>query len=160
MISMRFAAGAVAGAIGMYLLDPSQGRTRRKQTAAQLRSRCRRAAHDTERRLRDRQHRRHGEEVELLGAGRFRPVDDRSLATHLHQVLAELDVPTADVTVEVVDGTVRLRGQLPTSADIQRVLKAVAAEPGVERVQHFLHLPGEAAPNKLAALAASRSNSS
>ena len=82
------------------------------------------------------------------GAGEFHQRDNRSVAEHLHAVLERADVPTADVTVEVVDDLVRLRGQVRTDDERARVLAAVGAEAGSRQVESMLHLPNEPAPNK------------
>ena len=47
-----------------------------------------------------------------LGRGRFEPVDDRLLGGHLRGVLGRLQVPTDQLTTEVVDGVVRIHGQV------------------------------------------------
>ena len=73
---------------------------------------------------------------------------------HLHQVLEELDVATTEVTVESVDGVVRVRGQVASEADIARVVRAINGVPGVQGVESLMHLPGEPAPNKKPARAA------
>jgi hypothetical protein len=69
-------------------------------------------------------------------------------------VLNGLDVDTSDVNVEVVEGIVRLRGQVPDREASLRVITAVSGEPGVRFTESLLHLPGQPAPNKVAALRA------
>jgi osmotically-inducible protein OsmY len=70
------------------------------------------------------------------------------VAEHLHQVLKNADVPTKDVTVEVLDDKVRLRGQVRSVDEMSKVLAVVGAESGNRQVESFLHLPSEPAPNK------------
>ena len=154
MFNMRFLGGAVAGAAAMYFLDPRQGRTRRAEGADKVRSVTSRRRTAAERRSEDAANRERGERLERAGAGRFHPTDDRSVAEHLHQVLGELDVATDDINVDVVGGVAALRGQVASSSDIDAVVRAVTGEPGVHRVESYLHLPGEPAPNKEAALRA------
>jgi hypothetical protein len=148
----RFLAGAMAGAAAMYLLDPDRGRARRARMSQQLAARKRRIDRVAEKAQRDAANRAQGAAARAHGAGVFHPTDDRALEVHLHQVIEELDTETRDVTVEAVDGIVRLRGQVSSTADIARVVQAVNGVPGVHAVESFLHLPGEPAPNKEAAL--------
>src|SRR5262245_37427759 len=96
----------------MYFLDPDRGRSRRARTYDQAGAKARHARREAERRANYEAGRRRGEMLVEQGAGRFHPVDDRDVATHLKEVLTRLDFPTRDVTVEVVDGTVGLRGQV------------------------------------------------
>ena len=52
---------------------------------------------------------------------------------------------TSDVSVESVDGVVRVRGQVASEADIARVVRAINGVPGVQGVESLMHLPGEPA---------------
>ena len=90
-----------------------------------------------------------------MGFGRFEPTDDRALAQHLHGVLRRAKVPTGDLTLEVVDGVVRVRGEITDASDAAVVLSALASEPGVERIENLMHTRGQVAPNKAAGLQAS-----
>jgi hypothetical protein len=150
MIKIRRAACVVAGAIGMYFLDPSQGRRRRAVARDKLRSTLARQQRRRRRQAAYDEGRRRGELFERAGAGEFHRRDDRSVADHLHAVLERTDVPTGDVTVEVVDEIVRVRGQVRTDEDRARVLAAVGAEAGDRNIESMLHLPNEPAPNKAA----------
>jgi osmotically-inducible protein OsmY len=82
-------------------------------------------------------------------------VDDHAVAEHLRALLARLDVDTREVNVEVVDGVVRLRGQVIDHEAEGRIMQTVDGEPGVAQIENLLHLPGQPAPNKAAALRAS-----
>jgi osmotically-inducible protein OsmY len=85
----------------------------------------------------------------------FHPVSDRQVADHLHETLSRLEFPTSDVTVEVADAIATLRGQVRDDRQRQQIIEAVRSHPGVDSVTSWLHLPGEPAPNKAAAYAAS-----
>ena len=150
----RFIAGAMAGAVVMYLLDPDRGRGRRARVRQQLSSRVRSVDRAADRFERDAANRAEGARARADGKGVFHPSDDRALEVHLHQVLEELDVATSDVSVESVDGVVRVRGQVGSEADIARVVRAINGVPGVQGVESLMHLPGEPAPNKKPARAA------
>jgi hypothetical protein len=154
MMKMRRAACMLVGAAGMYFFDPSQGKRRRAVARDKVRSQIARQRRRRRQQAAYEQGRRRGEMFRLAGAGRFRRRDDRSVAEHLHAVLERTDVPTADVTVEVVDDVVRLRGQVRTDDDRARVLAAVGAEAGTRQVDSMLHLPNEPAPNKAASRSA------
>jgi hypothetical protein len=145
---IRFLAGVVVGATAMYFLDPVKGRSRRAVRSDRWRSRARIAERRAEQRARDAANRQAGERARARGAGQFHPVDDRSVELHLHQVLAELDVPTADVTVEAIEGLVRVRGQVASMSEHEQVITAIREARGVRDVESLLHLPGESAPNK------------
>ncbi len=100
----RFIAGAMAGAVAMYLLDPDRGRGRRARMRQQWSSRARSVDRAADRFERDAANRAEGARARADGKGIFHPSDDRALEVHLHQVLEELDVATTEVTVESVDG--------------------------------------------------------
>jgi hypothetical protein len=154
MIKMRRAACMLVGAAGMYFFDPSQGKRRRAVARDKVRSQIARQRRRRRQQAAYEQGRRRGEMFRRAGAGRFHRRDDRSVAEHIHAVLERTDVPTADVTVEVVDDVVRLRGQVRTDDDRARVLAAVGAEAGTRQIDSMLHLPNEPAPNKAASRSA------
>jgi osmotically-inducible protein OsmY len=148
MTSVKFLAGAVAGAAGMYFADPVNGRGRRRRTSAKLQAARRRRQRNAERQASLAAGRAVGEQARARGAGQFHPTDDRSVELHLHDLLAGLDTDTKDVNVEVVEGLARVRGQVTSGDDMQRVVDLVHGCPGVRSVESFLHLPDEPAPNK------------
>jgi hypothetical protein len=148
MLKIRRVACMLAGAAAMYFLDPTTGKRRRAMARDKIRSRVAQQRRRRSQQAADEQRRRRGEELARAGAGEFHQRDNRSVAEHLHAVLERTDVPTADVTVEVVDDAVRLRGQVRTDDERSRVLAAVGAEAGTRQVESLLHLPNEPAPNK------------
>ena len=92
----RFIAGAMAGAVAMYLLDPDRGRGRRARVRQQWSSRVRSVDRAADRFERDAANRAEGARARADGKGVFHPSDDRALEVHLHQVLEELDVATSE----------------------------------------------------------------
>ena len=145
---MKFVSGVAVGVAAMYVLDPVKGRGRRAVLRDRARSTMRTRHRRAEQQARDAANREAGEQARARGAGHFHPTDDRSVELHLHQLLAELDVDTHDVTVEVHEGLARLRGQVASDTDRQRVLTTVRESRGVREVESLLHLPDEPAPNK------------
>lgn len=152
---VRAAAAAVAGAVAAYFLDPEQGRTRRSRTADQAAATLRRTGRQASRRLRYIAGRGRGVAARGVGAGRSSPEDDVQVAEGVRMRLSGLQFPTSDVTVEVVGGVARLRGEVPTSEAQQQLEAEVSGAPGVREVESYVHLPGEPPPNKASALRAS-----
>jgi osmotically-inducible protein OsmY len=56
------------------------------------------------------------------------------------------------VNVDAYQGVVHLRGELPSMKVIEQLSESVRRVHGVERVESYLHLPGQSAPNKESAL--------
>ncbi|MPY94420.1 MAG: BON domain-containing protein [Acidimicrobiia bacterium] len=155
MLKVRTVLALAIGAGAAYFGDRSQGRRRRTKAKSQLQAWTNRRRRNAERAARYEEGVKAGEAARARGAGRYHPHSDTDLHEHLRMVLANLHVPTSAVTVEVVEGLVRLRGQVEEPAHATSVVSAVRAVPGVAEVESLLHLPGEPAPNKAAALAAS-----
>jgi len=150
MIKLRRTACILVGAAGMYFFDPAMGKRRRAFARDKVRSQLASRRRRMRRQSAMEQGRRRREMIERSGGGGFHRDDNRSVAEHLHDVLRQADVPTTDVTVEVADNVVRLRGQVRTNEDRSRVLAVVGAQSGDREVESMLHLPTEPAPNKLA----------
>jgi osmotically-inducible protein OsmY len=145
---MKFLSGLAVGAAAMYVLDPVKGRSRRAVLRDRSRSAMRTRRRRADQRARDHANRELGEQARARGAGKFHPTDDRSVELHLHQLLTELDVDTSDITVEVHEGLVRVRGQVRSEDDRARVLSIIGGSRGVRSIESLLHLPDEPAPNK------------
>jgi BON domain len=154
--TLKLAKGAVIGAVTTYYLDPDRGPARRVRLRDQLLAAGKRGARSAGREARYELGRLKGRAMRSMGRGRFEPVDDHLLADHLRGVLSRVQGPNDQLTTEVVDGVVRLRGEVGRPADAQRVVSALACEPGVARVEDLTHLPGEGAPNKADSLDAAR----
>jgi osmotically-inducible protein OsmY len=155
MRKTRLLLGVAIGASAEYLLDPQLVTRRRARLRDQAAARVRRARRASARRSSYERGQRAGEEARASGKGVFHPVSDRQVGDHLHETLSRLDFPTSDVTVEVADAIATLRGQVRDDDQRQQIIEAVRSHPGVDSVTSWLHLPGEPAPNKAAAYAAS-----
>lgn len=139
---------AAVGAALAYFFDPSRGRARRARTKDQAAAALRRRQRQAESQRRYEEGVRQGEEARARGAGTPTPQDDVTLKNEVQAALSRLPFGTEDVTVEVVEGAVTLRGQLPGTDEMQQLQEAVRAVPGVVEVISHLHLPEAAAPNK------------
>lgn len=152
-----FVLGGLAGAAVAYLFDPIGGRGRRARLLDQVRSMTGRGrgmlgdGADVVLEL---------EETEVVVGMTATPEDrpdDQTLADRIHStVFGEPDVPDDRLTLEVVDGIVTLRGELDSQEEIDDIAGRIAAVPDVREVDVLVHLPGEPAPNKEAAIQASR----
>lgn len=133
-------------------MDPDRGRARRSQLSDQAAAAVRHQGRRVAQRARYGKGAMFGGVRKALGAGRAHPADDVDIVAGIRQRLARLHIPLSDVKIDVVKGAATLRGQLPDDDQIQRVQLETRKAPGVRTVQSYLHLPGEPAPNKAAAL--------
>jgi hypothetical protein len=144
--------GAVGGAVAAHLWDPDRGRARRArlhdQTAGALRHVRRRLAREGRRRVRYSEGRARGLWHRVTPHARPTP-DDGTLAQKVRsEVLGRGQFHQLDVHVDTHNGVVHLRGEVPSQMRIGELIRAVEAVDGIRRVESFLHLPGQVAPNK------------
>ncbi len=77
------------------------------------------------------------------------PDDDKTLVDKIKsEVLGGAEYAGHDVVVDAANGLVTLRGQVERPEQIDSLIAAVKAVPGVSQVENYLHLPGAPAPNK------------
>lgn len=142
-----------AGAAAAYFGDPELGRTRRVRTKDQLGAALRRAKGQVEQRRRYVQNSLAGKS-QAARSQSTPPSDDRTL---VHKVKSEVmgrpEFSGVDVVVDAAEGVVALRGEVPNQELGTKLEQAVAAVVGVQRVEAYLHTPGQPAPNKQAASA-------
>ena len=144
-----------AGAALMYFCDPQQGKRRRHMARDKVNSQLRRRARDVERATRYEQGILAGEQARSAGAGVFHPATPVDLREHLRGEIHSRGL--TDVNVDVDDDwRVTLRGQVDATRHAD-VLALAAATDGVSELIDLTHRPGEAAPNKADAIAASAS---
>jgi hypothetical protein len=144
-------AGAFAGAIAIYFLDPERGRARRAQFADWAGARVRRG-----RQALNQLSARTGS-----GAAAFpkkmvslrsapRPADDLTLRDRVEsEVFRNPEVPKGRINLDVESGVVTIRGQVDNALQIAAVEKAVLKVPGVHGVENLLHVNGTPAANKV-----------
>ena len=85
-------------------------------------------------------------------ADQLKDLDDNTLTRKLgSEALTRTAVPES-IKVNVEDGVVVLRGEVDSPDRMSELAETVMEVPGVTGVENLLHLPGEPAPNKAAAL--------
>jgi hypothetical protein len=149
MLAATAACAIALGGLLEYFLDPGGGRRRRHIARDRAVSRLRR----TERRAATRARRAESHAVGVVRRtlnarrGRGEPLDDVTLA---HKVESELfrrvHVPKGQISINVEDGVVFLRGVVERQDDIARIEAAAEQLTGVRGVENLLHLPGTSAP--------------
>jgi BON domain len=141
----------LCGAALMYLLDPERGRRRRHMTRDRFAARWRRVRRAGVTAWR-------GATAEAYGASqrmihlvpRETDVpDDETLRQRVEsQLFRDRHVPKGDLNITCEHGTVILRGELDTPAEILSLESRVASVAGVRNVHNLLHPHGTPAPNK------------
>lgn len=139
---------AGAGAAAAHFFDPDRGRSRRTRARDQLISRARRLTRDVEKHARYYEGKVEGVRARADGRGELHPEDDHLIKQGVQQRLAASRADTTDVVIDVTDGVVGLRGQVPSKDQLQKVEVEATEVPGVQQVQSWLHLPNTPAPNK------------
>lgn len=142
------ALGGALGALLAYFFDPQNGTRRRHvavdRTAALFRTGGRQAARTGR-----------GVAAEAYGISQkvqhlkeeAKDFDDTTLADKIRsEVFRDPDVPKGKVSVNVQNGVVQLRGELPRTELIEDLVAQTRKVQGVRDVENLLHLPGSEAP--------------
>jgi hypothetical protein len=150
-------AGATAGALGMYYLDPHAGRRRRGLVRDRL-AHMRRVVTRQVPRTVERKGRfvggvakgiRHDAAEMVHLDGHHAVVDDETLVARVRsETLRQREIKAGEIHVDAYEGCVTLRGQLEHEAEIRHLIEAVRRVEGVREVRSYLHLPGTVPPNK------------
>jgi hypothetical protein len=143
-----FALGGLLGALLAYFFDPENGTRRRHvaldRTAAFFRQGGRRAARAGR-----------GVAAEAYGVSQRvqhlkdepKDYDDATLADKVRsEVFRDPDLPKGQVSVNVQNAVVQLRGEVPRSELIDDLVVQARNVHGVRDVENLLHLPGTEAP--------------
>ena len=143
-----FAFGGALGALLTYFFDPQSGARRRHvafdRTAGFFRSRGRDAARAGR-----------GVAAEAYGVSQKmqhlkeepKDYDDATLAAKIQsQVFRGPDIPKGKLNVNVQNGVVQLRGEVPRADLIDELVAETRKVQGVRDVENLLHLPGAEAP--------------
>jgi osmotically-inducible protein OsmY len=143
--------GAAVGVTAMYLLDPEQGRRRRHIVRDKALKYLRRGLHEGSKKGQYARGVVKGMAYEASGPMGPLPgeLDDTTLA---HKVESEAFrdelVPKGQLNVNCEDAVVYLRGELPTSEQIDLVLERVGNVAGVRQVMNLMHTPGSPPPSR------------
>ncbi len=143
--SITFLLGGAVGAAAMYFLDPRSGAARRDQASDQAAEQARTAAATAEQAVEKAQ------EV-AADAGDSTPVESGppnapDLKDRIEsEIFRDANAPKGQVSVNVENEVVVLRGELESEALIAEMEERTRAVEGVTEVRNLLHLPGEPAP--------------
>ena len=144
-------AGATLIGFGLaYFLDPRSGAKRRNELLDKLTSKARRGAEGTAGAARAA-----GAQVGAAAQKAASAVRDDGPppndATLKHKVQSDVigpaEIPTGQISVDVSEGIVALRGQVSDRETMQDLDARIRKLTGVRDVQNLLHLPGETPPN-------------
>jgi hypothetical protein len=138
-------------ALLMYMLDPERGRRRRHMLRDMSLARLRRA-------LRAMLSAWRGAEAEAYGVSQrilhLVPAstdvpDDETLRQRVEsQLFRDRHLPKGNLNITAEHGTIILRGELDSPAEIAHLVERVQRVPGVRGVHNLLHPHGTPAPNK------------
>jgi BON domain len=82
--------------------------------------------------------------------------DDNTLRDRIESEIFRDDKTSREnININVVEGVVEIRGEQPSQADIDGLVKKIRAISNVKHVHSYLHLPGTPAPNKAEVIQAS-----
>jgi osmotically-inducible protein OsmY len=157
-----FTRGIAVGAVAAHLLDPDRGHARRARLRDRIAAGRRHLVRSMERATWGRVHRARDHVTGVVRHGvhtltRESP-DDATLAQKVRSEVLGPRFHVHGVSVDAAAGVVHLRGEIPSRSLIDELTSATRKVYGVVRVDSYLHLPGEPAPNKRLALAALNSD--
>ena len=146
-----FLLGAAAGAAAAWFLDPNDGTRRRSVARDKGLKYARKGAAEAESKA------QYAGGVVKGAATQASPVvgrkdagerlNDPGLQAKVEsEIFRDPDIPKGDVSVNVQDGVVFLRGQVDSPETISRLEEAARNVEGVREVQNLLHGSGEPAP--------------
>ena len=139
---------ALGGALAAFVLDPERGRARRAMLADRGAALARRASGEIG---------RFGRHAGSLAAGKLQEVrnhggsgavpNDATLANKVEsQLFSDPEIPKGQININVEQGTVVLRGELPSEEQVEQVEARVRRIPGVWEVRNLMHPAGTPAP--------------
>jgi osmotically-inducible protein OsmY len=148
-----FLLGAAAGAAAAWFLDPNDGARRRSVAQDKALKYARKSASEVEAQAKYAGGVARGAVVEATpGGGREdagERLNDPALAAKVQsEIFRDAEAPKGDVSVNVEDGIVYLRGQVDSPETITQLEQAARQVEGVRGVENLLHGPGEPAQAK------------
>jgi osmotically-inducible protein OsmY len=150
-----FLLGAAAGAAAAWFLDPNDGSRRRSVTRDKAMKFARKGAAEAEARAQYAGGVVKGAAAEAVPVGGREDagerLNDAGLAAKVEsEIFRDADAPKGDVSVNVEDGVVYLRGQVDSPERITQLERAAREVEGVRGVENLLHGAGEPAPTRVA----------
>ncbi len=148
----------LGGAALVYLFEPDAGRRHRALLRDKTVTIWRRGQRRGRRLIRRSTHTVRGRWGRMTRPGHSdEPVDSVTLTQRVEsEVFRDPSIPKGRINVNAENGVIELRGQLDSPEQIEHIEALVRRVPGVLDVANLMHLPGTPAPNKEAALRASR----
>jgi osmotically-inducible protein OsmY len=134
----------LGGAVVAFFFDPTSGRGRRAQIAQRVPAFLRRRGRELGRVGRAASAEAYGVKQKATHL-REEPKDlnDPALAAKVETILfRDADVPKGQINVNVQDGVVQLRGEVPQPEMITELVERTRSIQGVRDVENLLHLPG------------------
>jgi osmotically-inducible protein OsmY len=136
---ISFALGAATGAAAARFLTPTNGR-KAAAAASSAASAASTQAHHSANAMKG--------AVHAVTPSRQEPMDDMTLADRVRsEIFRPADAPKGDISVDVQDGVVYLRGTVPDDEWSQRLAKDAGKVTGITGVKNLLHTPGTTAPS-------------
>jgi gas vesicle protein len=144
----KFLLGGVLGTLGALFFDPQQGRRRRKELLDRSAALLRRTGRRAERAGRGVGARVYGISQHLQHLKEEpKDLDDVTLARKVEtEIFRDADVPKGQINVNVQEGVVQLRGEVPDPHMLNDLVEKARKVQGVRDVESLLHLPGTPAP--------------
>jgi hypothetical protein len=142
-----------AGAVAAFLFDPSRGRARRARLVDQGGATVRRSIRQTGRAVRTARATVSGAVAAAThaGSGGNGSPDDVTLSAKVEtRLFRDPSVPKGSININVEQGIVVLRGEVPEAEMRDRLASDAASIGGVWSVHNLLHLPGEPAETEQA----------
>lgn len=152
----RFFTAGLIGAAAAYFLDPTAGSQRRNAMGGRLTSLFRRGGQQIQSQVQS-----VGGQAQGFAQATSAPPDnpnpdDLTLRDRVEsEIFRNTETSRENINVNVVDGVVTVRGELPSQQEIDGLVQQIKSIRNVKGVTNFLHLPGTPAPNKESALEAS-----
>jgi osmotically-inducible protein OsmY len=138
------ALGTAVGGLLAFLLDPQSGKRRRHSAIDRTAGTMRRRRRATARAGRAVKSGVYGRTQRVLHVReRRKDYDDVTLARKVEtEIFRDADVPKGQIVVNVQEGVVQLRGEVPDMQMLEAIVAKAADVGGIRDVENLLHLPG------------------
>ena len=140
---------AAAVAAATYFFDPQEGARRRNMTRDRVLAFFRtggRKASDAGRSVTSQAYGLKQKATHIRESDKGQP-DDVTLARKVEtEIFRDADVPKGQIQVNVQEGVVQLRGEVPRADLIDELVAETRKVQGVRDVENLLHVPGAEAP--------------